>query len=196
MKMCGRIVTARKNHAAYNSSQPCRSLVPIGTSPGACAEHDISYGVKTRKAHFEQFSAASPRTADMTGRAARVAGPREACRVSVFPCTNHRNGLFGKLKLTKCAPGRETAPGFFMSAIRRPGCAPEACISVWLLASSQVARPCCIPGRPAKRARLAAGHNRGSLFPPCIFRNTRGAKGACVIADAPTLILHAKFPGD
>jgi hypothetical protein len=76
-------------------------------------------------------------------------------------------------------PGRETAPGFFHVGDPPPGCAPEAGISVWLLASSEAARLCCIPGRPAKRARLAAGHNRGSLFPPCIFRNTRGeVKGA------------------
>ena len=150
--------------------------------------------VKTRKAHFEQFSAASPRTADMTGRAARIAGPRAACRVSVCACTNHRNGLFGKLKLTKCARAGNRA-GFFHVRDPPAGCAPEAGISVWLLANSQAAGLCNIPGRPAKRARLVAGHNRGSLFPPCIFRTHGGkAKGACVIGGAPTLFLHAKLP--
>jgi hypothetical protein len=73
----------------------------------------------------------------------------------------------GRCMARAASPGRSIASGLYFQS----GCAPEACISVWLLAISEAPRFCCIPGRRAKRARLAAGHDRGSLFPPCIFRN-------------------------
>jgi hypothetical protein len=57
--------------------------------------------------------------------------------------------LILKLKLRECArPGNRA--GFFVEL-------KEANVFV-------------NPGRPAKRTRLACSHNRGSLYPACIFR--------------------------
>ena len=146
---------------------------------------------KTRKAHFEQFSAASPRTADM--RAARVAAPCEACRVSVWQgaCANHRNGVFGKLKLTKCAPGGKPCRGFFMSAIHRPGSLlkhrDRSRFRRWAAPSNTVSSSL------ACAAWLRRPYEGGPLLADCIFnRAALEAIHFCLVAARQTIVFHMK----
>ena len=129
--------------------------------------------VKTRKAHFEQFSAASPRTADMTDRAARVPAPREACRVSVCACTNHRNGLLGKLKLTKCAPGGK--PRRVFSCPRSASGLRSAAMHFCLVARKRGGGPALLHSRPSHKAIPVGRGPAACSFFCCLQENRRSA---------------------